>query len=159
MARHRTIKVNCFSSQSVIDAIKALEKEAETMKIKRDAFLTKVAEGVEKELAKYYPSSIKLSHYFTDDGITVTASGKSLLFIEFGTGTPADDSQGLRFGFGAGSWSEWHSQTYQAWLASGGTEFSRDGHYMFDGKGKDAFMQVENMLHSIVKQSADEVFK
>ena len=159
MAYRKTLDINYFSKKSIDDAIKILEEELESIEFKWNYFLTLVAEGVEKELAKYYPASITLSHRFTDDGIVVSANGNGLLFIEFGTGNPADESQGLRFGFGAGSWSEWHAQTYQEWLRSGGTAYSVDGHYMFDGQGKDAFMQVENMLHSIVKQSADEVFK
>lgn len=159
MAYRKTLEINYFSKKSIDDAIKVLEKELDSIEFKWNYFLTLVAERVEKELARYYPSTVEISHYFTDDGIAVSAGGESLLFIEFGTGTPADESQGLRFEYGAGSWSEDHAGTYEEWLKSGGVRFSRDGHYMYDTIGKDAFMQVENMLHSIVKQSADEVFK
>lgn len=94
-----------------------------------------------------------------NDTLVVSANGKRMLFIEFGSGTPADSSQGVKYGFGAGSWSNVYGiGTYQKWLESGGVLYSYNGHYKYDRYAKDAFLLLENELPRLIKEAADEVF-
>lgn len=160
MAYRKKIKVNMWSPSSIENAIKELEKEEAEIKKLQAKFLSSLADKVRTFLAgKYVGKDVEVNADSDSNSVMVMAEGNGLLFIEFGTGTPADETQGIRFGYGAGSWSADHAGTYQDWLDSGGVRFSRDGHYMYDNEGLDAFMALETNIHNLIKQSANEVFK
>lgn len=160
MAYRKKISVNMWSPSSIENAIKELEKEEAEIKKLQAKFLSNLANKVRTFLAgKYVGKDVEVNADSDSNSVMVMAEGNGLLFIEFGTGTPADESQGIRFGYGAGSWSADHAGTYQDWLDSGGVRFSRDGHYMYDNTGLDAFMSLEMELRKLIKESMNEVFK
>lgn len=160
MAYRKKISVNMWSPSSIENAIKELEKEEARIKKLQTDFLFSLAQKVKEFLTdRYGDKPVKVNADSDSNSVMVMAEGEGLLFIEFGTGTPADESQGVRFGYGAGSWSADHAGTYQDWLDSGGVRFARDGHYMYDNEGLDAFMALETNIHNLIKQSANEVFK
>lgn len=124
-------------------------------------FLHRLGQKMVKFLNDEYGSNHIAVDYTIEDKkrLIVTASGERLMFVEFGAGVPADSSEGVRYGFGAGSWSKEHENTYQKWLDSGGVEYSdENGRYLYDRQAKDAFMRLELALHRLIQESADEVY-
>lgn len=158
MAYRKKIRVNMWSPSSIENAIKELEAEQEHIDKLIGDFLNSLASKVEVFLRLRYPTDIEVSAKVIGNRIDVSAGGEGLLFIEFGTGVPADYSQGSKYGYGAGTWSADHAGTYERWLKYG--EFAKaDGSYKYDGIGRDAFLQLEGMLHNMVRETAREVFK
>ena len=153
----RTIRIS-LNVPSINHAIHALEYEKRRLNRKKDEFFDRLGEKAVKELRQIYNGKANVDYEVGDGLVVIKADGEGMLFVEFGAGVPADSTQGVRFNFGAGSYSLTHAQTYQEWLASGGTKWSVDGHYVYDREGLDAFMQLENKLHDIIRETADEVF-
>lgn len=69
---------------------------------------------------------IRTEEYHDGDtfGYVITAEGKDVCFLEFGTGMYAgfgsEDTDGLSFEVYPGSWSETHEHTYEHWLKKKG---------------------------------------
>ena len=161
MAYKKTINVNLLSYSGVSEAYDAMKEALDKLEeFQPMLFLSLLGDRVKEELESLYPASqveVKKSEPDGSNGsytMTVSANGDQLLFIEFGTGFPADESMGLSFGFGAGSWSEEHEKTFSQWLASG----ANPDDYPYNMQGTDAFWKVEQKLRSIIKQTANEVF-
>lgn len=161
MAYRKTINVNLTSYSGVCEAYDAMKDALDKLEeFQPMLFLSLLGNRVVDALSYYYPASqveVKKSEPEGSNGsytMTVSANGDQLLFIEFGTGFPADESMGLSFGFGAGSWSEDHADTFSQWLASG----ANPDDYPYNNPGADAFWKVEQELRSIIKQTANEVF-
>lgn len=162
MAYRKKIKANIFSPSSIENAIKELEAEKENIKKLNTEFLNKLGAKMVVFLRSCYNSSedggFLIEHQVSGNTVTITAEGEGLLFVEFGTGTPADQSKGKDYGYGAGTWSSWHANTYERWLNFG--EFAKaDGSYRYDSDAKDAFLQLETHLHDMIYETAREVFK
>lgn len=161
MAYKKTINVNLLSYSGVSEAYDAMKEALDKLEeFQPMLFLSLLGDRVKEELESLYPASqveVKKSEPDGSNGsytMTVSANGDQLLFIEFGTGFPADESMGLSFGFGAGSWSDEHADTFNQWLASG----ANPDDYPYNMQGTDAFWKVEQKLRSIIKQTANEVF-
>lgn len=161
MAYKKTINVNLLSYSGVSEAYDAMKEALDKLEeFQPMLFLSLLGDRVKEELESLYPASqveVKKSEPEGSNGsytMTVSANGDQLLFIEFGTGFPADESMGLSFGFGAGSWSDEHADTFNQWLASG----ANPDDYPYNMQGRDAFWKVEQDLRAIIKQTANEVF-
>lgn len=156
MAYRKKISVNMWSPSSIENAIKELEKEEAELRKRNGAFLDKLAEKTQEFLKdKYAGKNVHVNADSDSNSVMVMAEGEGLLFIEFGTGLPADSSEGVRFNYGAGSWSREHAGTYDAWLASGRPLEN----YPYNMEGLDAFMALETNIHNLIKESMNEVFK
>ena len=161
----KTYVVELRKPGSIANAIEFLKSQKRLLEGKMwREFLELLGTKMEAFLDDQYSAGkqrrrVHVTHSVEDDNtLVVSANGKRMLFIEFGSGTPADSSEGVRYGFGAGSWSREHANTYQKWLDSGGMDYSVDGHYKYDREAKDAFMQLELALHRLIQESADEVY-
>ena len=161
MAYRKTLNVNLTSYSGVCEAYDVMKEALDKLEeFQPMLFLSLLGDRVKEELKSLYPESqvtVEKSPIEGSNGsysMTVSANGDRLLFIEFGTGFPADESMGLSFGFGAGSWSEDHADTFSQWLASG----ADPNDYPYNMQGVDAFWQVEQRLRSLIKETANEVF-
>ena len=161
MAYRKTVNVNLLSESSVSHAYDVMSEALEKLQAFQPMlFLSLLGDRIVEELQVYYPESkVTVDHSPVEGGngaysMSVSASGDQLLFIEFGTGFPADESMGLSFGFGAGSWSDDHADTFNQWLQSG----QPPEDYPYNHAGVDAFWKVEQKLRGIIKETANEVF-
>ena len=91
----------------------------------------------------------------TAEGYEVVASGRSVIFIEFGSGMGATHPQADEFDYGSGTWSKRH----------GIGKFYRDGYWYYDGvklkeqqPAQAMFNASKNMRNQILK-IAREVFR
>lgn len=158
MAYRKTLNINVFSPSSIAKAISILEDEKVMLEIRQEEFLKRLGKKMEDFLKPLYGGSFTVSSDSDKNMVMVMAEGEGLLFVEFGAGTPADTSEGQRFGYGAGTWSSWHANTYERWLKYG--EFAKaDGSYRYNSLPKDAFMQLETHLPDMINETAREVFK
>ena len=162
----RTYVVELRNPGSIVNAIKFLKSQKRLLEGRMwREFLELLGTKMEAFLDDQYSAGkqrrrVHVTHSVEDDNtLVISANGKRMLFIEFGSGTPADSSEGVRYGFGAGSWSREHKNTYQIWLDTGGEEYSdENGRYLYDRQAKDAFMKLELALHRLIQESADEVY-
>ena len=158
MAYRKKIKVNIFSKQSIDDAIKELNAQKQELEKRNTEFLTKLGDKMARFLEEAY-NAFLITPTVNGNMVTVTVEGNGLLFVEFGTGQPADESQGVRWGYVAGSWSAEHAQTYQRFLDGDPAFMDADGKYIYNSEPKDAFMHLETQLPTMIRQTAREVFK
>lgn len=160
MAYRKTISTSLLSHSGVTEACDAMTEALKRIEEEPREFMDLLGSKIVEELSSHYPASQVTVEKTAPEGnsgsysMTVKASGDRLLFIEFGTGFPADESMGLSFGFGAGSWSETHADTFSQWLASG----ADPDDYPYNNAGVDAFWEVEKKLRGIIKETAEEVF-
>lgn len=158
MAYRKKIKVNIFSQQSIDEAIKELNAQKQELSNRNKDFLDKLGKKMVAFLEEAY-SGFYIDYTTDDSMVMVMAEGQGLLFVEFGTGTPADESQGIRWGYGAGSWSDEHAKTYQEFLKGNPLFMNAQGDYIYNKEPKDAFMHLETQLPTMIRQTAREVFK
>ena len=158
MAYRKKIKVNIFSQQSIDDAIKELNAQKQELEKRNTEFLTKLGDKMARFLEEAYGAFL-ITPTVNGNMVTVTVEGNGLLFVEFGTGQPADESQGVRWGYVAGSWSADHARTYQEFLNGNPAFMDAEGKYIYNSEPKDAFMQLETQLPTMIRQTAREVFK
>ena len=156
MAYRKKITFSIWSPSSIENAIKELEQEKAKYDTKHDAFLSSLADKIKDYLDKMYEGKpVQVTATPDSNVIRVHAEGTGLLFIEFGTGLPADSSEGVRFNYGAGSWSREHAGTYDEWVSSGRPMEE----YPYNMAGLDAFMGLEMDLRQLIKESFREVFR
>lgn len=158
MAYRKKIKVNIFSQQSINDAIAELQAQKQELANRNTEFLNKLGDRMVAFLQEAY-GGFSIKPAVNGNTVTVTVGGEGLLFVEFGTGTPADSSQGVRWGYVAGSWSETHARTYQEFLNGNPAFMDANGDYIYNSPPKDAFMHLETQLPTMIRQTAREVFK
>lgn len=141
-----------MDTQSIEKAVKKLtEYKNKTMWLKIEKIARGAIDAFIKEANIWYGNYAGSIAYLVDTQSTrtskswiitvsspglVTRDGESLplvIFLEFGTGQPADITHPgkygneLPIGVTAGTWSITHSQTYQKWMDSGGAEYSKAG--------------------------------
>ena len=155
MAYRKKIKVNILSPASIAEAVKELEAQSAEMEKLKEAFLSSLADKAEKFLRDLYGASFTVTADADSNMIMVMVEGYGLLFYEFGTGLYADESQGGRWGYRAGSWSETHERTWQYWVEQG---YPLEK-YPYAHEGRDYFLQLETHLSELIRKTADEVFK
>lgn len=166
MAYRKEVNVNLLSYDSVSNACDIMQDAlVHLLDLQPMLFLDLLARRIEDIIKPYYNGdSIAVTHTLDKSGsgettvykMAVSAKGNTVMFVEFGTGVPADSSQGLAKSseFGAGSWSSWHMRTYQDWEESG----KPMDKYPYNREGADAFLKVETMLPDLISQTAREVF-
>lgn len=111
---NKTIRIE-LSDASIKQAIKELRQYKAWVEKKETELRTRLAElGVSVASMAFgsatYDGDNDVSVTFTDDGkkATITASGKAVVFIEFGSGATYGygHPQADEFGFGPGTWSD-----------------------------------------------------
>lgn len=171
----RTIEINPFSPKSINSAIMSLRREKKRLEEFRQAFLEELGKLIVEDIkARYHFANaqtpiLKNDGYevtaeITEDGLLIKSSGKSVLFLEFGTGVYSNgseysvDSQGWIY---PGSYSELHRRTYQIWQRSGGRLYAYpDGSYVYDEPAARAYdyviehfdYYVENAINAAVRR-------
>ena len=113
--------------------------------VARVGFTNAIYEGI---------NDVSLNVQKVPDGYMITASGKNVCFIEFGTGVEATSPHGGEFGFVPGSWSIDHAQA-----------FINNGFWFYNGKkltgtpANNCMYNARKEIEAEIKTFAREVFK
>lgn len=119
------IHIDVFNSASVDVAIKQLQDYQKKLDEKAQEVAKRLAEigatraDIDFGNAPYDGNKdFDISVDKTDNGYSVTASGKSVLFVEFGAGVTygSGHPQAKEFGMGPGTWPEPHYRKYHGKL-------------------------------------------
>lgn len=173
MAR-RTIEVNPFSSKSINSAIMSLHREKKRLLEFQQAFYEELGKLIAEDIRARYRfvnaqtpildnTGFEVTPEITKDGLVIKTSGKSVLFLEFGTGVESSDSEYSEDSQGwiyPGSYSEWHRHTYQMWERSGGRQYAYpDGTYIYDEPAAKAYDYIFENFDDYVEDAINAAIR
>lgn len=162
MAYRRTIEVNPFSSKSINSAIMSLRREKKRLQEDfRREFLEELGKEIEgfvdwqlSATARERNEECYCEHTVEGNTVIIRAYGENVIFVEFGAGVYADNGEYQQLGFEPGVWSEWHYQTYQAWVAAG-----MPGEYRSNQVAAHSFDNIINDLDTHINNAAYTAYK
>ena len=147
------------SAESIDRALKELAEYKRKLKDKQTEIVKRCA-LLGKEIAqRVYGGSVAVSVVPTNGGMKVRANGKSVCFLEFGTGVYADASritaENVPVEVYPGSWSETEgAHTWSRWIESGKSEMT----YPYNRERKPGLQTASTMIVFEIERIAKEVF-
>ena len=168
------LHINVFSQSSVDSAIKKLQDYQKLLDEKAQEIAKRLAElGATRARINFANAPYDGNKEFdvtvekTDNGYSVTADGKSVLFIEFGAGVRygGGHPEAKKFGMGPGTWPDPHYRMYHGKLYANWE--NPDGWYLpaSAGGGKTygnvpsmPMYNAEQEIKSNIEQIVREVF-
>lgn len=129
MADHY-VEIDPFDPASIKEANKELKRLAKEFDRNVDQFIVEFAEIGQRAAQGRYGSAIDVTVERIENGVRILASGKAIIFLEFGAGTTVNTANRYKgeveaqggFGIYPGSWSEEHAR-----------EFLEKGYWTFGG--------------------------
>lgn len=168
------IHMDALDSKSIDRAIKQLQDYQKKLDRKADEVAKRLAEigatraEIDFENAPYDGNKeFEISVEKTDNGYSVTASGKSVLFVEFGAGVTygGGHPQAKEFEMGPGTWPEphyhkYHGQLYANWENPSGWYLPKEsgGGHTFGNAPAMPMYNAEQEIKSSIEQIVREVF-
>lgn len=168
------IHMDALDSKSIDKAIKQLRDYQKKLDRKADEVAKRLAEigatraEIDFDNAPYDGNKeFEISVEKTDNGYSVTASGKSVLFVEFGAGVTygGGHPQAEEFKMGPGTWPEPHyhkykGQLYANWENPSGWYLPKEsgGGHTFGNAPAMPMYNAEQEIKSSIEQIVREVF-
>ena len=123
---HHVISLDPFNPFSVMAAQQETRRLMEEFDRKVDEFIREVAEIGAKAAEGSYGGSVTVTIEGYDDGVSICADGKAVVFMEFGSGSAVATGNmfagEMPFEVRPGSWSEQHAHQYERlgyWIFGG----------------------------------------
>lgn len=168
------IHMDALDSKSIDRAIKQLQDYKKKLEEKAQEVAKRLAEigatraEIDFENAPYDGNKeFDISVEKTDNGYSVTASGKSVLFVEFGAGVTygGGHPQAKEFGMGPGTWPDPHyrkynGQLYANWENPNGWYLLKEagGGHTYGNAPSMPMYNAEQEIKSNIEQIVREVF-